>query len=119
MMNQIQQEINENSPFVSDLKPTSEYADKWKDNKFFDSLVDLSTQYPQLREMRRDGNCFYRAYLWQMWEHYLENLTDPTVKADFDRVGEVIKDSKQDLMTQGYDEIAIEDFYNCFHDEFK
>ena len=119
MMNQIQQEINENSPFVSDLKPTSEYADKWKDNKFFDSLVDLSTQYPQLREMRRDGNCFYRAYLWQMWEHYLENLTDPTVKADFDRVGEVIKNSKQDLMTQGYDEIAIEDFYNCFYDEFK
>ena len=54
-----------------------------------------------------------------MWEHYLENLTDPTVKADFDRVGEVIKGSKQDLMTQGYDEIAIEDFYNCFYDEFK
>ena len=54
-----------------------------------------------------------------MWEHFLNNLSDPNVKADFDRVVKILEDSKSDLISTGYDDIAIDDFYTTFRDQFK
>lgn len=54
-----------------------------------------------------------------MWEHYLNNFSDPTVRADYERVKQILTDSKKDLLTTGYDEIAIDDFWQTFLDQFK
>ena len=76
--------------------------------------------------MRRDGNCFYRSYLFQIFEHYAlalggvddgltlgENLDQ--IKSSYQALLETIKASKSDLTKEGgYDEIVIEDFYDVF-----
>ena len=43
------------------------FIDEYKDNKFFEAFVSLKEKYPRVRKLRRDGNCFYRAFLLQMF----------------------------------------------------
>lgn len=117
-LSEIQKEVQQ-KPFISDLVPLEAYKEQWRDNKFFESMGDLGTHFSQIRELRRDGNCFYRSFLWQMWDHFLHNIEKPEVKADFDRIYEIIEKSKEGLMAQGVDEIVIDDFWECFRDEFK
>lgn len=118
-MNEIQDEVNKSSPFVSDIVPTATYMEKWQGNKFYDSFTDLTSRFTKIRELRRDGNCFYRALFFQLWEHYLQNFNDETVKADYNRVKKILESSKTDLVQLGYDDIAVDDFYQTFYDEFK
>jgi effector-binding domain-containing protein len=54
-----------------------------------------------------------------MWEHYLYNFSNPEVQADYERVKGILTDSKKDLMSSGYEDIAIDDFYTSFLDQFK
>jgi len=64
--------------------------------------------------MRRDGSCFYRAFLFQLFEHLITNTADRTL---LEKIKRITADSKQDLMTNaGYDEIVIEDFFDAFSD---
>jgi ubiquitin thioesterase protein OTUB1 len=63
-----------------------------------------------VRRLRRDGNCFYRAFLFQLFEHFIE--TKGEVYTNFIKV---VEDSKDDLVANGgYDLVAIEDFYDVF-----
>ena len=62
--NQLKKDIEESSPFVSDLLPLEVLKEEYRENKFENCFDDLSTKYKQVRRMRRDGNCFYRAYLY-------------------------------------------------------
>lgn len=117
-MSEILEEVKK-KPFISDLIPIEAYKEQWRENKFFESMGDLSTRFTHIRELRRDGNCFYRSFLWQMWDHFLHNLERIEVKADFDRIYDIIVKSKEQIMAQGVDEIAIDDFWECFRDEFK
>ena len=61
------------------------------------------------------GNCFYRAFLFQVFEHFIINKSDP----QYEVVLANIEKSKKELVELGYDEIAIEDFYDLFLAEFK
>ena len=68
-----------------------------------------------MRRLRRDGNCFYRAFLFQLFEHFIK-----TKGEDYSNFLKLVEDSKQDLMANGgYDEIAIEDFHEVFVDTLK
>ena len=114
-MDDIKEDIAKNMPFISEEMTFDEYMTKWNDTR----CQKLTSEFKTLRELRRDGNCFYRAVLWQMWEFFMKNLNVPEVKADFERMKGVIEGSKKDLMDFGYDETAIDLFYDCFLDEFK
>ena len=62
--------------------------------------------------MRRDGSCFYRAFLFQIFEHCVQYKADTTLLDNLKRITEA---SKEDLMVNaGYDEIVIEDFFDAF-----
>ena len=64
-----------------------------------------------MRRLRRDGNCFYRAFLFQIFEHFI--LAED--KTQYNQFVELVTASKKDLMeTCGYDEIVIDDFYDSF-----
>ena len=68
-----------------------------------------------MRRLRRDGNCFYRAFLFTVFEHFIQHQEDP----QYAQMLTALEGSKQRLMAIGYDEIAIEDFYDLFLDEVK
>jgi folate-dependent phosphoribosylglycinamide formyltransferase PurN len=63
--------------------------------------------------LRRDGNCFYRAFLFQFFEWFILNKSSEKGKAAYEAFLKCVEDSKADLVTNaGYDEIAIDDFHN-------
>ncbi|CDW75085.1 ubiquitin thioesterase otub1 [Stylonychia lemnae] len=113
--NQLKQEIEEQMPFISELTELSVLKHEYQDNKFELCFDQLATRYSKVRRLRRDGNCFYRAFLFQVFEHFIHNPEDP----QYEQILKVLVGSKKDLMDLGYDEIAIEDFYDLFLDEFK
>ena len=72
----------------------------------------LYSRFKNVRRMRRDGSCFYRSFLFQLFEHIIEQPDDRTL---FNKIKQITEASKQDLMTNaGYDEIVIADFYDAF-----
>jgi len=86
--------------------------EEYKANKFENCFDVLYGRYKQVRRMRRDGSCFYRAFLFQLFEHCITNTQDRSL---LEKVKRITDESKQDLMTNaGYDEIVIEDFYDSF-----
>lgn len=117
-LNDIKKQIAESMPFVSKKMDVDMYKEHWRDNKFYNSFINLLTRYKKARELRRDGNWFYRALLWQLFEYFLVTST-PTAEEEYERIIEKITNSKSDLLSLGYDEIVIEDFYDQFLKAFK
>ncbi len=75
-----------------------------------------------MRRLRRDGNCFYRAYLFQVFEYFIQSTgteSAPIANPLYDKFLKAVEGSKQELMSIGYEEICIEDFYDLFLGEVK
>lgn len=89
--------------------------EEYRDNKFENCFNDLYKKYTKVRRLRRDGNCFYRAFLFQLFEYFIHNNESPL----YARFLANIEKSKKELMDIGYDELAIEDFYELFLIETK
>ena len=114
-------------PFISDLMDTSVVMHEYTDTKFeasFQQLIKSIEEggrgYTQIRRLRRDGNCFYRAFLFQLFEHYALNLHEGKYKAQYDQLLKIVEESKEDLTKNaGYDDIVIEDFYDVFLENVK
>ena len=62
--NKLKQEIAESSPHISELLDLSVLKKEYAQNKFENCFDVLYTKYKQVRRLRRDGNCFYRAFLF-------------------------------------------------------
>jgi hypothetical protein len=75
-------------PFISEKFETDIVLHEYLETKFEDSFRTLINSkeeggrgYKHIRRLRRDGNCFYRAFLFQLFEHYaLELKTQPENK---------------------------------------
>ncbi|KAJ8604363.1 hypothetical protein CTAYLR_002555 [Chrysophaeum taylorii] len=75
----------------------------------------LNAKYSAMRRVRKDGNCFYRGFLYR----YLEALVlaqqqQPTTIPELVRIREVVKGSKKKLLDVGYDESAMDMFWEMF-----
>lgn len=106
--NKLRQEINESQPFISDLTDLGVLKEEYRENKFENCFDMLYTRYKHVRRLRRDGNCFYRAFLFQIFENFILSAD----KTQYKQFVELVEASKADLMENcGYDEIAIDDFY--------
>lgn len=64
-------------------------------------------RYKALRRVRKDGNCFYRGFLYR----YLEYLTESQNRDELARIQDVVRGSKAKLLQVGYDESAIDMFW--------
>ena len=112
-------------PFISEVLETNVVVHEYTGTQFEESFKDLIKSkeeggrgYKHIRRLRRDGNCFYRAFLFQLFEHY--SLHMETHKAQYDKLIKIVEDSKDDLVTNaGYDSIVIEDFHEIFLDNLK
>lgn len=100
-------------------------AFEYADTKFEQSFAKLvkskeegGSGYTKIRRLRRDGNCFYRAFLFQMFEHYALHMQEN--KTQYDNLVKIVEESKDDLVKNaGYEEMVIEDFYDVFLDHVK
>jgi ubiquitin thioesterase protein OTUB1 len=65
----IRQEIEAESPLISDLRPISLMLDEFVNNEgFYIKVQNLHQAYSQYRKTRRDGSCFYRALTFSIFE---------------------------------------------------
>ena len=73
--------------------------------------------YIGFRRIRRDGNCFYRAFLFSYLELVLKSFqqedTKEKGKVELERFKSIIVNSKDILVNLGFSEFAFE----CFYDE--
>ncbi|KAH6926306.1 hypothetical protein HPB50_016489 [Hyalomma asiaticum] len=74
---------------------------------------DLRSKYQYIRKTRPDGNCFFRAFSFA----YLESLLND--KEEYTRFKEVAENSKEALVSLGFQRFTIEDFHDTFMDVLK
>jgi ubiquitin thioesterase protein OTUB1 len=68
-------------------------------------LKNLKKKYGDYRKIRRDGSCFYRAFLFRLSEYLIKSKDKALLDSFYDKV----KDKKF-LMDAGFEEFVIEDF---------
>ena len=78
---------------------------------YAEAATFLSTKYKSLRKVRGDGNCYYRAFLYSMCEHLLCSLIRDNHYAEFTRLKEVAHNSLAWVCGFGYEECAIDMFW--------
>lgn len=120
-LEEIEQHIKQTQPLTSALLPLStleaEYATAEPGTTtFVAGLQALSTVqgYSNVRLIRGDGNCYYRAVLYRLAELVLES--PPSFGK---RLLATLKDSWDRLLALGYDADMLETFYDCIMDLFQ
>ena len=82
---------------------------------FQEQLKGLCENY-RIRRVRGDGNCFYRSFLFAYLDKLLAGLKDEgskeSAEKELERFKGVISKSLQDLVDVGYDEFAVETFFD-------
>ena len=107
----IEKEIRETQALTSIVKDLNGLKQKYESDSssaYFEKGIDyLSTQYESMRTIRGDGNCYYRAFLYNLGESLLAN------KDELARILTYVKESKDIVVNVGgYEEMAIEIFYD-------
>ena len=113
--NFLRQEVEQTTPLISEELPVSILLDDYKSNQEYSySVKQITDKYKYIRKVRRDGNCFYRSFIYRIFEYICiknnKNLYEHIVKK--------INESKELIKRNGYDWSFIEDFYNIFYLEF-
>jgi len=113
--NNLRKEIENNSPLVSDKLNIEVLFVEYENSIFEKSLQTLKSKYSSIRYIRRDGNCFYRAYLYRLFEYICMSNDHLTYKNVLNK----IENSRTILENNGFEWMVVEDFYNVFLSELK
>lgn len=116
-MSIIEKEI-ESQPLVSDKRSLQLLQNEFKDHKNFArqmSALINEERHASYRQMRRDGNCFYRAFLLGLFET-IEATQDSQLLR---KVSETVMSSLHRLLKFGFESYTLEDFYEQFLDELQ
>ena len=113
--NALRQEIELTTPLISEKLNIQILLDDYKSNEEYSNSVKIITEkYNYIRKVRRDGNCFYRSFIYRIFE-YICMKSD---KSLYDHMIKKIEEAKEITKKNGYDWIVVEDFYNVFYGEF-
>jgi ubiquitin thioesterase protein OTUB1 len=130
---QIEAEINSSQPLTSQLLPIDaliqQYSQTDEDasssaSGFLASSRLLATKYTNLRRIRGDGNCYYRAFLYSLCEGLLQHKLNSNNgsggngidKEEYTRIKSLVHNSLSWVCTLGYEQSTIEMFYEEFVD---
>jgi hypothetical protein len=113
--NEIRAEIEQNSPLVSDKLDVHFLTAEFADSIFVNSVKEITDKYKYIRTVRRDGNCFYRSFMFRLFEE----LSLKKQSSLYNSVLKVVEDSKSLCEKNGYQWLVLEDFYNMFISEWK
>lgn len=75
--------------------------------QFLMKIQGLTTQYNGYRMLRRDGSCFYRAFLFRLFEHLIQNKSDLVLWA---KIEKKFNDGLEFMVKNGFAKIVAEDF---------
>lgn len=113
--NELRNEIENSSPLVSDKMNINFLVEEFKNSIFEKAVNDVIKKYSQIRTVRRDGNCFYRSFIFRLFEELSINKS----KALHDQITKVVEESKALTERNDYQWLVVEDFYNMFISEWK
>ncbi|ETO23871.1 hypothetical protein RFI_13297, partial [Reticulomyxa filosa] len=112
----IRDEIKKKQPLVSDPKPLSELLNEFKDHSNYQRQIQWlisDKKHATYRQLRADGNCFYRAFLLGLFETIETTKSEKLLQA----VTKSVLSSCDRLLQFGYEQFAIGEFYEAFMDE--
>lgn len=110
--NSIKQEV-EKEPMISSIIETSLLIFEFENQPNFVKKVNFVIDKfgkTKLRKVRRDGSCFYRAFIYRLAEVMLEEKSGSTVKGLLAKVPEV----NSLLKKVGFEELVFEDFEDAW-----
>ena len=115
MYNQIRQEIDEKTPLISESMDSLTLISDYQNNlDYLNSIQIIANKYQSIRKIRRDGNCFYRGFIYRIFEYICLHQDNTLYKKFLKKVDEAKDMAKKNnkLLT-----ILIES-YNLFYGEF-
>ena len=113
--NSLRQEIELSTPLISEELPISILLDDYKsNNEYSTSIKQITDKYKYIRKVRRDGNCFYRSFIYRIFEY----ICIKNNKNLYEHIKKKISEAKELIKRNGYDWTFIEDFHNIFYMEF-
>lgn len=103
--NQIEREIAEQQPLLSEKISTIDLKKEYSDDDriYQGKLLELMKNYKFIRRTRGDGNCFYRAFGFGYLEANLKNVDE------LNRFRQLAFDLKEKLVQLGYLDFTVED----------
>ena len=108
--NQLREEIEKTTPLISELKPINELYQEFQNSEFMKIIPLITNKYSNIRLIRRDGNCFYRCFIYRLFEEIAINKDENLYKS----LKNIINNSKDITERNGYEWIVVEDFYQEF-----
>ena len=108
--NQLREEIEKTTPLISELKPINELYQEFQNSEFMNIIPLITNKYSNIRLIRRDGNCFYRCFIYRLFEEIAINKDENLYKS----LKNIINNSKDITERNGYEWIVVEDFYQEF-----
>ncbi|CAG5129819.1 unnamed protein product [Candidula unifasciata] len=111
----IEKEIAESQPLISNLLTFDEIVEEYsdEDSVYRHKIEDLKGRYKNMRKTRGDGNCFFRAFGFSFLEKLLQDADGYKSFVD------VVHKSKDMLISLGFPQFTLEDFYDTFVDIVK
>ena len=113
--NALKAEIEQTTPLISEQLDIKILLKDYEENlEYANSVKIITEKYKYIRKVRRDGNCFYRAYIYRLFE-YICMKNNNSLYNDMLKKIEGIKEL---TAKNGYEWLLVEDFYNVFYGEF-
>ena len=104
----IQKEIEAEIPLIGPRVPLNSLADLFKDDPLYkEKLEHLTSTYSDIVRIRPDGNCFYRAYAFALFELLIGKLDE------INRIKDNMKKTRDFLIDKlNYPDVTVDDFYD-------
>lgn len=106
--NSLREEMESKSPLVSELLDSSILKAEYSGSIYEKAINEFVLKINKWRTVRRDGNCFYRSFLFRLFEEYTQKR-DPKLHKNLTKL---VEESKDLCAENGYSWLVLEDFYN-------
>ena len=113
--NALKEEIEQKTPLISEKIDIQNLMKEYESNEeYINSVKVITEKYKYIRKVRRDGNCFYRAFIYRLFEYIC--IKNDTLL--YNHILKKIEEIKELSAKNGYDWMIVEDFYTLFYGEF-
>ena len=113
--NALREQIELSTPLISEQLNINILLEDYKNNlEYSNSIKEITNKYKYIRKVRRDGNCFYRSFIYRLFEYICMKNNNEL----YEKIKKKIMDAKDMIVNNGYDWTFIEDFYKIFYMQF-
>ena len=109
--NSLREEVESKYPLISELLDVELLHAEYLGSMYEKAICDFSKKIKKWRTVRRDGNCFYRSFLFRLFEQFILNRNSTLHK----NIIKIVEDGKSLCIENGYSWLVLEDFYNVFY----